>query len=294
MAEPSTVPHQMRISTSGKLESYVSFAVDFLCTNPRRPLVLHTRPTANPPASRAALHPSTTAAARLVSVVELVKRAYVGRVKRGEVARPAEGRGKGKGKGKAGEAVDADEAVGERRQGIWQYTESGLVGPVEGETMDLTRVLSGKSKPKMTHRPYLQITLSTRPLGLHAQRNVSCQCTVVRRRKAGARGARDGAGATAISSGAAGGEEVDDRTDKVDEVDEVEEVEEVEEIEEIEDMEADDLGGTGNGARTGDSNGDGTGVEDASSEAAAGRAAKRKSSAQDLVAKKRKTAVAAV
>lgn len=38
----------------------------------------------------------------------------------------------------------------------------------------------------MTHRPYLQITLSTRPLGLEEGtkgRNVTCQYVMVRRRK---------------------------------------------------------------------------------------------------------------
>jgi hypothetical protein len=40
----------------------------------------------------------------------------------------------------------------------------------------------------MTHRPYLQITLSTRPLGLEDDPKtcVTCQYTLVRKRKAGA------------------------------------------------------------------------------------------------------------
>lgn len=41
-------------------------------------------------------------------------------------------------------------------------------------------------RPKMVHRPYLQITLSTRPLGLEEGskgRNVTCQYIIVRRRK---------------------------------------------------------------------------------------------------------------
>lgn len=40
----------------------------------------------------------------------------------------------------------------------------------------------------MTHRPYLQITLSTRPLGLEddPKTSVTCQYTLVRKRKAGA------------------------------------------------------------------------------------------------------------
>ena len=37
----------------------------------------------------------------------------------------------------------------------------------------------------MTHRPYLQITLSTRPLGLEAQKNVTCQYVLARRNRKG-------------------------------------------------------------------------------------------------------------
>ena len=41
-------------------------------------------------------------------------------------------------------------------------------------------------RPRMVHRPYLQITLSTQPLGLEVGpkgRNVTCQYVMVRRRK---------------------------------------------------------------------------------------------------------------
>lgn len=40
----------------------------------------------------------------------------------------------------------------------------------------------------MTHRPYLQITLSTRPLGLEddPKTSITCQYALVRKRKAGA------------------------------------------------------------------------------------------------------------
>lgn len=69
-----------------------------------------------------------------------------------------------------------------------------------------------RRRPKMTHRPYLQITLSTRPLGLEKGRNVTCQTVLVGRRRGG-RGkgggdngeseekAEDGAGAESEAKG---------------------------------------------------------------------------------------------
>ena len=37
--------------------------------------------------------------------------------------------------------------------------------------------------PKMTHRPFLQITLSTRPLGLEKEKNITCQYLLANRRR---------------------------------------------------------------------------------------------------------------
>jgi len=118
-------------------------------------------------------------------VVEQVKREFI---------RSAPGVGNGKRKAK----------------GIWQYTESGLLAvpeaQVDEEEIDpLIRVLEGKTKyvsiaritkahlitradprPKMTHRPFLQITLSPKPLGVELGeegRSVTCQYTLIKRRK---------------------------------------------------------------------------------------------------------------
>ncbi|GMK57282.1 hypothetical protein CspeluHIS016_0401160 [Cutaneotrichosporon spelunceum] len=69
---------------------------------------------------------------------------------------------------------------------VEKYTETGLVEPTQAERPSLERVLGGKTKPKMTHRPFLQITLSTRPLGLEqgrTGRNVTCQTVFVARRR---------------------------------------------------------------------------------------------------------------
>lgn len=38
-------------------------------------------------------------------------------------------------------------------------------------------------RPKMTHHPYLEITLSARPLGLESERDTTCQYLLVRRRR---------------------------------------------------------------------------------------------------------------
>ncbi len=78
-------------------------------------MVLHTIPAE--PSSQPGLHPATLASQRLVSVVEKVKREYIAAlVPRGD------------------------------KQGLWQYTETGLVSPTETERPSLERVLSGKTK----------------------------------------------------------------------------------------------------------------------------------------------------
>ncbi|KAK4686428.1 hypothetical protein P7C73_g3700, partial [Tremellales sp. Uapishka_1] len=180
----STRPHEMRIAPSGSMQNYIKFALNFLSENPKRPLVLHTMPPSESskgptasialappttptslPTSTSTLHPSTLSTPRLISIVEIIKRDYMTDLSLLE---------NGKGKNRA--------------DGLWQYTESGLLSPSsvrpeqDGRT-DLERVLSGKTKPKMTHQPYLKITLSTRPLGLEKQRNVTCQYVMIRRRR---------------------------------------------------------------------------------------------------------------
>ncbi|RSH79766.1 uncharacterized protein EHS24_009422 [Apiotrichum porosum] len=160
----ATEPHRMRITTGGSVASYTKFAVNFLRENPDTPLVLHTLPAAKdddkqPSSSSSSsskspastLHPATLAAPRLVSVAESVKRTYTRQ---------------------------------KSATGLWQYTESGLLpsgGGEEAAGPSLARVLSGKLKPKMTHRPFLQITFSRRPLGLETGRNTSVQHVASRR-----------------------------------------------------------------------------------------------------------------
>ncbi|WWD17481.1 hypothetical protein CI109_101922 [Kwoniella shandongensis] len=223
MAETSTTmrakdeeeSHRMRITSGGSMSAYVQFGLRYLRENPKTPLVLHTLPPPSPspqaqpksdksqsessgpskPRSLTTLLPCTTTAPRLIAIVELIKREYIAQIRKDLQRTDPEGKGKGKGKGK----------------GIWQYTECGNhVPPLqehqeEVETMgDLTRVLGGRTKPKMTHSPYLQITLSTRPLGLEEKRNVSCQYVLARRKLRG-KGKKAGKGKDAN-----GNEEVED------------------------------------------------------------------------------------
>ncbi|GFZ44156.1 hypothetical protein JCM24511_01877 [Saitozyma sp. JCM 24511] len=163
-AGPSSGPHRMRITTGGSVQAY---------DHPNRPLILHTLPysaqSATPASkaqTRSTLLPCTLATPKLVSVAEVIKRAYIERLN-------TEGGGKGK----------------NRAVGIWQYTRSGLVevdssaGDEVEEGQGLMRVLGGRTKPKMTHHPYLEITLSARPLGLESERDTTCQYLLVRRRR---------------------------------------------------------------------------------------------------------------
>lgn len=104
---PATDAHEIRITSSGKIQSWVEFALKFfevrysthiktappkeVKENEDRPLVFHTMPAEprpepteqpdppKPPAERNAnkLHPSLALVPRLVSVAEIVKREYV-------------------------------------------------------------------------------------------------------------------------------------------------------------------------------------------------------------------------
>lgn len=110
-------------------------------------------------------------------------------------------------------------------KGIWQYTESGLWEPAteagvnavtqrtETEGIDggaLRRVLAGRTKwvvvcakrsrttiandgklcfrPKMSHSPYLQITLSARPLEGLEREGATCQYMPVKKKQRGKKG----------------------------------------------------------------------------------------------------------
>lgn len=59
----------------------------------------------------------------------------------------------------------------------------------EGDDGDaLRRVLAGRTKPKMSHSPYLQITLSARPLEDLEKKGATCQYMLVKKKQRGKKG----------------------------------------------------------------------------------------------------------
>lgn len=52
----------------------------------------------------------------------------------------------------------------------------------------LRRVLAGRTKPKMSHSPYLQITLSARPLEGLEREGATCQYMPVKKNQRGKKG----------------------------------------------------------------------------------------------------------
>lgn len=148
----------MRITSGGSIAGYVKFALTFLQVglthssgasksliwakeNHGRPLTLHTMPatqaasSAESPAGPSVQKPHSTLGPallnvpRLISVVEIIKRECLA-----ALTSASDPSGKGK----------------HRARGIWQYTESGQLSNAtsgtDGETLDLARVLEGKTK----------------------------------------------------------------------------------------------------------------------------------------------------
>lgn len=109
------------------------------------------------------LSPSLLATPKLVSVAEKIKRDYLvsldGKAHSqlaGSAAGGAKDKGIGKGKGKESEEQLGEPSGQSRGSGIWQYTESGLLPPLDigegedvntqGGAMSLEQVLQGKTK----------------------------------------------------------------------------------------------------------------------------------------------------
>ncbi|KAF9790273.1 hypothetical protein BJ322DRAFT_980114, partial [Thelephora terrestris] len=77
--DPST--HPVRITTHGKIKTWVQFALDFLDfsqENEDRSLTLHTFP---PPGTPPDAKVSTATIPRLITVVEIIKREHLERLK---------------------------------------------------------------------------------------------------------------------------------------------------------------------------------------------------------------------
>ncbi|KAK7689477.1 hypothetical protein QCA50_007269 [Cerrena zonata] len=164
--DESLVPHEIRITQQGKMQSWIEFALSFLQENPDRPITLHTLPapkpqqqntpdpeqppqdepgtSTKPERERERMPTSMTTIPRLVSVAEIIKREYL-------------------------KTLSADEAERNSLTGLHQYNEFGTlsdeasVEPVGAEAerqQSLSNALSGKNHLKMRHVAYMKITLS--------------------------------------------------------------------------------------------------------------------------------------
>ncbi|KAK7689471.1 hypothetical protein QCA50_007263 [Cerrena zonata] len=165
--DESLVPHEIRITQQGKMQSWIEFALSFLQENPDRPITLHTLPApkpqqqntsdreqpppqdepgtfTKPERERERMPTSMTTIPRLVSVAEIIKREYL-------------------------KTLSADEAEQNSLTGLHQYNEFGTLPdeanaePVDAEAerqQSLSNALSGKNHLKMRHVAYMKITLS--------------------------------------------------------------------------------------------------------------------------------------
>ncbi|KAF9818801.1 hypothetical protein IEO21_02581 [Rhodonia placenta] len=70
-------PHEIRITSHGKIRAWVEFALNFFKENPERPLVLHTLPAPTPETKKPRIHSAVANVPRLISVAEIIKREYL-------------------------------------------------------------------------------------------------------------------------------------------------------------------------------------------------------------------------
>ncbi|KAI0833757.1 hypothetical protein BC628DRAFT_1345165 [Trametes gibbosa] len=162
-----SVAHEVRITSHGKIASWVSFALDHLQKYEEKPLVLHTLPAAKAKPSAHAngdrreclpgrekkakgegLHPSLSTIPRLVSVVEIIKREYL-------------------------KTLDPALAEGGSLGGLHQYNEIGNL--VEEGYMDreederqrlesLAHSMEGHNHVKQKKIVFMRVTLSRREI----------------------------------------------------------------------------------------------------------------------------------
>ncbi|KAJ3564798.1 hypothetical protein NP233_g8057 [Leucocoprinus birnbaumii] len=137
-------PKQLRITSNGKIKSFVSFALDFFKKCDSRPLVLHTLPRDPPGETKGDLNNATLVIPRLISVVEIIKREYI-------------------------KALHDTHST--RLFGLHQYNQLGTLEDLgygeavennSGDSRDkqIAAALEGKNFPKQKQTPYLQVTLS--------------------------------------------------------------------------------------------------------------------------------------
>ncbi|KAF5380131.1 hypothetical protein D9615_006232 [Tricholomella constricta] len=176
---PVTGPHLIRITDSGKIKGWVTFALSFLEANENRPVVFHTLPfssktpptapvggsTAPAPESKTTTSKikSTTLVPRLLSVVEIVKREFI-------------------------KSLEAKHSL--RLAGLHQYNEIGCLedlGVLEEEpekedrATEIARALSGSNHVRQKQTPYMKITLSNCALPELEEKGATYQPPVIRK-----------------------------------------------------------------------------------------------------------------
>ncbi|CAE6438944.1 unnamed protein product [Rhizoctonia solani] len=172
-----TSPHSMRIASHGKISLLVAFALKFLKENPRRPLVLHTLPHksetgatgtegSEPDAKKRKIESPTTNVARLISVVEIIKREF----KDGSLHQYNE--------------IGCLDAPSSREggPGVGVPSEPG----VERQAA-LLKVVEGKNHLPIQRTPYMRITLSQTVLPESQVPNTTYQPPVVKKQSRGTR-----------------------------------------------------------------------------------------------------------
>ncbi|KAF4604335.1 hypothetical protein EYR40_001514 [Pleurotus pulmonarius] len=161
-AQDTKSPHFIRITSHGKMQNWVSFALNFFEKQPQGTLILHTLPSGfdhliNGSTDRAEVKVEPLSsksdrgadlASRLISVVEIIKREYV---------------------------KTLASSKSSRLIGLHQYNEIGCLEDLEPlkqksqvteeeRTADILQALEGKNFLKQKQSPYMKITLSMEPL----------------------------------------------------------------------------------------------------------------------------------
>jgi len=150
--DPDT--HPIRITTHGKLKAWVQFALDFLDENEDRSLTFHTLP---PPETSPSAKTSTTTIPRLITVVEIVKREHLERLK----------------------AARNPSLVG-----VHQHNEVGALQDLPSPrtpspSPDVTQLLSG-SNVQIKKTVFMKVTLSRKKLQHLIDRGATYQPPLVR------------------------------------------------------------------------------------------------------------------
>ncbi|GJE92376.1 hypothetical protein PsYK624_085300 [Phanerochaete sordida] len=180
--------HEVRITSHGKMNAWVDFALKFFEENPDKPLTLHTLPPpprvpqgvpdapvpapAEKEKEKEKLHPSMALIPRLISVVEIIKREYVKLL---------------------------DPVLAERGQlaGLYQYNELGELDLAhaahagedaeEARRRELAAMLQGKNHLKIKKVAYMKVTLSRKELSHTLRKTQTYQRPAVRKLSKSAR-----------------------------------------------------------------------------------------------------------